>query len=149
MRRRYRTAYVLGVALAAALMVLLASGAGACGGDDPAVLDGTNWKLAEWSDSALDPGDFTITADFEDGRVGGIAVVNNYGGPYETGPGDEFSVGPLSSTMMGASGDDARAEKIFFSLLDTVKTYSHEDDTLTLYDADGVEALVFDRVTGS
>jgi heat shock protein HslJ len=149
MKRRLHRSHapvLLVVALATAPAVLL--GVGACGGSDSAALDGSSWRLRAWSERALDPAGFTITADFEDGRMGGIAAVNNYGGPYKTGPGDAFSVGPLSSTMMGASGDAGRAEEIYFDLLDSVETYSREGDTLTLYDAEGRESLVFGPAEG-
>ena len=115
----------------------------ACGGDETADLDGTSWVLVRWNDGDLDPGDFTITVDFEDGRIGGVAAVNTYGGPYETGSNGEFSIGPLSSTMHGAMGDEGRAERFFFDLLESAASYEVVGDTLTLFDEFGDEALVF------
>jgi len=132
---------LLVVTLVVSVCALAVTGCGGDGGRSN--LDGTSWRLVRWSDSGLDPNDFTITADFEDERIGGIAAVNNYGGPYETGPDGAFSIGPLSSTMMAATGDEGRAEKIFFDLLESAASYEVVGDTLTLFDEFGDEALVF------
>lgn len=140
-RTRRRVAHGLLVALAALALASPVS----CGTDE-AALDGTSWRLVRWSEAALDPADFTITAEFEDGRIGGTSAVNSYGGPYETGPGDRFSVGPLAATMMAGSGKAGRAEKLYFELLKGAETFSRSGDTLTLFDADGREALVFELV---
>jgi len=150
MQRGSVVARLLMMAFSAAVLAAAVLGAGACGGDetDPAALDGTDWKLAGWSVSSLAPADFTITADFEDARISGTSVVSSYGGPYETGPGDDFSIGPLSSTMGGGTGDEGRAERIYFDLLEAAETYAREGDTLTLYDAEGNESLVFELVPG-
>ena len=48
-------------------------------------LDGTQWKLTEWTLSSLRPGDFNITARFADGQISGHSGVNTYGGPYTVG----------------------------------------------------------------
>jgi len=151
MKRGAVVAPLLIMAFSAAVLAAAVLGAGACGGDetDPAALDGTNWKLAGWSVSSLAPGDFTITADFEEARISGTCVASSYGGSYETGPGDDFSIGPLSSTMGGGTGDEGRAEMFYIDLLEAVETYAREGDTLTLYDAEGNESLVFELVPGS
>jgi heat shock protein HslJ len=151
MKRGSVVARRLMMAFSAAVLAAAVLGAEACGGDetDPAALDGTNWKLAGWSVSSLAPADFTITADFEDARISGTSVVSSYGGPYETGPGDDFSIGPLSSTMGGGTEDEGRAERIYFDLLKAVESYAREGDALTLYDAEGNESLVFELVPGS
>ena len=48
-------------------------------------LEGTQWRLTEWTLSSLDPRDFEITAEFADGEVSGHSGVNSYGGPYTVG----------------------------------------------------------------
>lgn len=137
------TIMVAGVILLATLATA-ALGACAFGGEDATSLDGTNWELVSWSASSIDPADFTLTADFEDGRIGGTAAVNSYGGAYETGADGEFSIGPLASTMMAGSGDAGRAERIYFDLLESAASYEVVGDTLTLFDEFGDEALVFE-----
>lgn len=127
------------------LVVILAAVAAlaGCGGDATPQLDGTNWLLTSWSETGQDPGDFTITADFADGKVGGKSAVNTYGGPYTVGPGDAFSVGELASTMMAGPEPDMRAEQTYLSLLAAARACSLEGDTLTLFDGDGAVSLVF------
>ncbi len=129
---------------AALLLATLVSAAG-CGGEeaDPTALDGTSWRLARWSESAQDPADFTITAQFDDGRVGGQSAVNSYGGPYTTGPAGEFSTGEIVSTMMAGPAPAMRAEQTYLELLQAAATYEVVAGTLTLYDEFGAEALVF------
>ena len=67
-------------------------------------LAGTSWRLTGWSVSSQDPNDFTITAEFKDGRIGGKSAVNQYGGPYTAGDDGSISFGDLVSTMMAGSG---------------------------------------------
>ena len=45
-------------------------GSGGGGSTSAASLAGTSWKLTGWSVSSQDPNDFTITAEFKDGRIG-------------------------------------------------------------------------------
>ena len=66
-----------------------------------AALDGTMWTLEAWSVSSLDPGDFEITAAFDDGRVSGKAAVTYYGGPYTADESGTFSVGVPSNVDGG------------------------------------------------
>ena len=41
-------------------------------------LQGTDWRLTAWSESSLDPSQFTITIAFDDSRVSGTSAVNSY-----------------------------------------------------------------------
>ena len=74
-------ALLAAAALLALALAAVAAGCGGSGGSSPS-LEGTAWKLTGWSISSQDPGDFTITAEFKDGRIGGKSAVNSYGGPY-------------------------------------------------------------------
>ncbi|MEI6808421.1 MAG: META domain-containing protein [bacterium] len=107
-------------------------------------LDGTYWRLKAWSVDSLNPADFTITANFADGQVSGSSGVNSYGGPYNAGPGTAFSAGSLASTMMGGSEAAMRAESVYLMLLGQAVSYRISDGRLTLYDAAGLESLIFD-----
>lgn len=111
-----------------------------------ASLDGTAWRLVAWPVSALDPQDFTITAEFEDGRVGGTSAVNSYGGEYRTGSGGDFSVGEIAQTLMAGPEEDMRAEAAYLELLRTAESYRLDDTRLTLYDSEGNESLIFEAV---
>jgi hypothetical protein len=48
-------------------------------------LDGTQWRLSNWTLSSLSPADFTITAKFADRQMSGSSGVNSYRGPYSLG----------------------------------------------------------------
>lgn len=134
---------------AAALLVLAISAVAAgCGGsDDPGgsapSLEGTAWKLTGWSISSQDPNDFTITAQFAEGRIGGTSAVNQYGGPFTTGDDGSFSVGDLVSTMMAGPEADMKAEQSYLALLAAANKYGVDGETLTLMDADGNESLIY------
>lgn len=119
---------------------------------DPIVsslLDGTQWRLAGWTLSSLNPADFTITAKFTAGRISGNSGVNTYGGPYQTGPGNAFSVGPLASTEMGGPETATRAEGAFMTLLGQAKFYKIVDGMLMLYDNYKNESLILEATTGA
>jgi len=111
-------------------------------------LDGTKWKLVGWTLSSLDPKDVTITADFSGGRISGNSGVNSYGGSYEAKEGGAFSVGAISMTEMAGPKPAMRAESSYLKLLSEAKSYKIKGDTLTLYDKDGNESLIFKKVTG-
>jgi heat shock protein HslJ len=133
---------VIGAAALLALLVAAVVGGG-CGGEAGPSLEGTSWKLTGWSVSSQDPNDFTITAEFKDGRIGGTSAVNTYGGPYTAGDDGSFSVGDLASTMMAGPEADMQAETTYTSLLAAARKYEIDGDTLTLFDAGGNESLIF------
>jgi heat shock protein HslJ len=134
-------------------VTLVATGvAGGCGARDDsgapeggaaAGLNGTHWRLAGWSVSSLDPAQFTITADFADGHIGGTSAVNSYGGPYAAGSDGSFSVGELAQTQMAGPEPAMRAESAYMTLLGDAASYTIGDGTLVLYDANGNQSLIF------
>ena len=107
-------------------------------------LDGTRWRLTEWTLSSLDAQEFDITAEFADGKVSGHSGVNSYGGPYALGPGNAFSVGRIVSTEMAGSASAMRAEGAYVTLLGQARSYRVEAGRLTLLDAGGNESLMFE-----
>ena len=127
------------VLLAAASLVALA---GCLHDESP--LDGTSWRLTEWTLSSLNPADFSITAQFADGNISGHSAVNTYGGPYKLGRGAAFEVGPLACTEMAGPEPAMRAEAAYMTLLGQAKSFKVAGSTLTLYDKNGNESLVFD-----
>jgi heat shock protein HslJ len=132
------------VMLATALVALALAAAAAAGcGESAPTLEGTSWKLTGWSISSQDSNDFTITAEFKDGRIAGTSAVNQYGGPYTAGDDGSFSVGDLASTMMAGPEAEMLAETNFITLLSAAKKYEIDGDTLTLFDAGGNESLIF------
>jgi heat shock protein HslJ len=141
---------------AGALVVLVgvvgaACGSGSSGGGggsgSAASLEGTSWRLTGWSNTGQNPNDFTITAEFKDGRIGGTSAVNQYGGPYKAGDDGSFSVGDLVSTMMAGPEPAMRAEKTYVDLLSAMTSFTIDDGTLTL--THGSDHLVFTRSSAS
>ncbi len=107
-------------------------------------LEGTRWQLAGWTLSSLAAGDYAITAEFRDGRIGGRSAVNTYGGPYKAGPGDAFTAGPLVGTLMAGPEPAMRAERAYLDLLGHARSCRIEDGRLTLCDEGGQESLIFE-----
>jgi heat shock protein HslJ len=132
-------ALVVGSAVAGASLV----GLGGCGSGRTA-LDGTDWVLAAWSVSSIDPADVEITATFVDGQVSGRSAVNTYGGTYSAGPGAAFSVGDLTSTEIAGPEPAMRAEAAYVALLREAGAYRLDGGRLTLSDDAGNALLVFD-----
>lgn len=132
--------------LLTALAVLLA-GVGcvlvffAVGGN---ALGGTSWRLMSWSDPAIDPAEFTITASFADGQISGTAAVNSYSGECAVG-GIKFSPGVIARTEMAGPPDAMEAESVYFELLQQAATYEVEGDRLSIKDESGTVLLEFAR----
>jgi heat shock protein HslJ len=143
MRKRVTVSF-LSLAFLAALLAV--AGCGGSGSDTPS-LDGTAWRLAEWTLSSLDPSDFTIAAAFANGKISGKSGVNTYGGPYTEGPGDVFSVGDLASTMMAGPEPAMRAEQAYLKLLADAKSHKVANGGLTLFDGSGNQSLIFTAAT--
>jgi heat shock protein HslJ len=133
-------AAALAVSLTAAVFSLAGCSSTFGGG---AQLDGTRWLLTGWSVSSLDPVDFAITAQFEDGQIGGHAPVNSYGGSYRASSGGVFSTKDVARTLMAGPEPAMRAEDAYFELLEKAERYVLDGDQLTLVDARGNQLLVF------
>ncbi|MGV8084035.1 MAG: META domain-containing protein [Coriobacteriia bacterium] len=108
-------------------------------------LDGTSWRLAEWAATELDPGDFTITASFEQGRISGRSGVNSYSGPYRAASGGSFSASNLAMTEMAGPEPAMKAESLYIGLLIESTNYRLDGARLVLSDANGRTTLVFER----
>jgi hypothetical protein len=61
-------------------------------------------RLSEWTLSSLDPADFTITAQFSDGKISGSSGVNTYSGAVKLGPGEALSAGKPTLYDAGGNG---------------------------------------------
>ena len=108
-------------------------------------LAGTEWRVSAWSDSSLDPSQFTITADFNESHISGTSAVNYYNGTYVATANHLFSVGQLQMTTMGGSEEAMRAESTYFELLWQACKFTVNQTTLTLLDAFNNELLIFSR----
>ena len=116
---------------------------GGCAASGPA-LNNTRWKLTEWTLSSLNPADFTITAEFADGRISGKSGVNSYSGVCRLGPGKAFAVVQVAGTQMAGPEPAMRAESAYLTLLGQARAYRVTGARLTSYDEGGNVSLVFE-----
>ncbi|HZK48202.1 MAG TPA: META domain-containing protein [Thermoleophilia bacterium] len=141
---RQHTRFVT-IVFVSALLVALApttfAGCSSGAGD----LDGTHWKLVEWTVNSLFPGDFAIRAQFADGQISGTSGVNSYSGPYKA-DGDSFEVSAVAGTLMAGPEPAMRAEAAYLTLLQQARLFAVSGSTLTLYDNGGNVSLVFEAV---
>jgi heat shock protein HslJ len=105
-------------------------------------LAGTSWRLAAWSVTAMDAGDFDITAQFDNTRISGKVIVNTYDGPCTVGNG-EFLVQSLSVTEIAGTEDEMQAEQYYIELLMQTRSYGRTDSTLSFSNADRKQLLLF------
>lgn len=123
----------------------LSLGLAACGGGGAVAPDLTGtWLLSESRTAdgpIVVPDGATVSAEFADGQVGGVAACNQYFGEYQVN-GDAMTIGQLGQTDMGCEEPRMRAETAFLAALMEVTTLTREGDVLTL-SGPGME-LVFD-----
>lgn len=109
-------------------------------------LAGTQWILSDWSDSSLNPSQFTISAHFGDSTIFGTSAINSYSGSYIATANHRFSLGDLQMTLMGGSEEAMQTESTFFQLLQEACQYTLTQTTLTLFDSFGKELLIFSKM---
>ena len=116
------------------LLVSACGSPGAPGADSPD-FEGVQWELAEGSvegDEIAPPETHPITIMFEEGRVGGTASCNGYGGEY-TIDGATLAVGTLAMTEMACSPPETMtAESLFTKALLRVESVTVTDGRLIL-----------------
>ena len=132
--------------LASAFLLVASLLAVALVGCSGSALDGTRWRLTEWTVSSVDPAAITVTAVFSDGRISGSGGVNTYSGDYSTGPRGAFGVGELALTAMAGPEPQMRAEAAYLALLQQAESFKIAGNQLTLYDEGGNESLIFAAV---
>lgn len=146
-----KTHHILPIVLAASM------GFTACGSDDATGDAIDPVPTAAASTSAGDPSgawvmvsgpsdpipDWDVTVEIDDGRIGGTAACNGYGGAVEFSD-DTITVSELSWTEMGCRSDVQQLEQTFLMSLLAASTYSVTDDQLDITTPDGV--WEFDRL---
>jgi heat shock protein HslJ len=123
------------------VLSLLALALTACSGKN-ADLEGTSWQLVDFAGKPL-VSNYIPTLSFEEGRVGGNASCNIYGGEYKVN-GDKIELGMMMSTMMACADNAAMTqEQEYLALLGTVEKWEVKNGQLWFFNAAG-DALVFD-----
>jgi heat shock protein HslJ len=137
MRSRWLASLVVVAAVAAAC----ASGAGSGG-----QLDGSDWVLRSY----LDAGVLTIVpesqyadAAFTADRVKGFAGCNDYDAVVRSA-GRTLFVSQAVTTRKACAEDAMTFETTYLALLEGSRFYTARNDVLTVFDATGAPALVFD-----
>jgi len=89
----------------------------------------------------------TVTAVFEDGRVGGQAGCNSYGGPYSVS-GQKLAISGLTQTLMACMEPAGlmEQESAFLQALSQAAGYSLTGDMLEIQNAAGETILTFSKV---
>jgi heat shock protein HslJ len=113
--------------------------AGAAEGGAEAI-EGIEWTLVSLGGQKA-AADREVSAQFEGGRVSGLASVNRYFASY-TVSGSQISVSEIGATKMAGPEPLMQQEQSFLSALGTASSFSRSGDTLTITTAAG--DLVFD-----
>lgn len=101
-------------------------------GDDTA-LEGTEWVLVEGVPIVEG---HPITLGFEDGRIGGTAACNSYGGAVEVTE-DTITIGEIVATEIGCPAPGVHdSESAYFQALHAVERHEHTEDELVLTGAE-------------
>jgi heat shock protein HslJ len=139
-----RRSMILFTAVLVLPLMLLGSSSTPKGGNG-GNLENIQWKLTKYSaDGALKkvPRAANVYVELKDGRVSGQAV-NSYNGFYQTESNGNLTIGKVSSTRMAGPPERQAVENAYFAALQKTASYTAHRATLTLYDAGGVQILVF------
>jgi heat shock protein HslJ len=116
--------------------------------DEPeaATLEDTRWQLTHYAvDGELLPAveDAEAYLEMSNGQLLGRTGCNQFGGSDYTLDDENLRFGPVESTLIGCPDPLAQQEQGFFAGMAAAETYTLENNTLTLNDADGAPRLVF------
>jgi len=120
--------------------------AGGSAGVPPAPLVGSEWRLvrialADGGEVRPGAGETHTLAILPEGRYGGQAHCNRYGGSYTMSGGDALSFGDAAMTLMGCPGPTTTSA--FLGALRATTRFERTGDALTLHTSDG-RALHFE-----
>ena len=138
---------LLRIPLVLALLVAGCGGSITPGVEDPDAGAQGSWQLVEGRGPSgpvpiLDSHRITLT--FEDGRAGGTAACNHYGGEVHV-DGSQLRIDQIAVTDMGCMPDDAmEAERLYLEALPAVTAFERNGDRLTLTGPD--TELVYERL---
>lgn len=129
--------YVLTLGLLALTLAACSTGAG------PAFsLDGTTWSLASLNGQPVVDGS-QASLEFTDGQASGNGSCNGFGGEYVQ-DGDSLTFGPIVSTLMACLEPGImEQESAYFTALTATASFRVDEQTLSLFDADGSVLAVF------
>ena len=135
-----KTAFAFGL-----IFTLLLSACGQQGGAAPAADLTGQWTLTTlYGQEPLS--DTTITANFENGEIGGQAGCNSYGGQYSTA-GQSLSISTLVQTEMACLNPAGvmDQESTYLKTLPQAASFSINGDQLEIQNAAGETILTFTK----
>lgn len=98
-----------------------------------AELGNNEWQLIAWQDKELIEKDISITLQYQEGRISGLAACNRYFASVKV---DEQAggivLGAVGSTMMACLDSQMQAESRFLALLAKITHYQITDNHLYL-----------------
>ncbi|MEE4272048.1 MAG: META domain-containing protein [Thermoanaerobaculales bacterium] len=104
------------------------------------------WKLVSIAGEPA-AADFETTIEFdEEGRAGGNAGCNNYGGGYDFDSGSLAFATPFASTKKMCPGPMMKQEGAFLKAMSVFQRASIDGDTLSFYFEGSDAPLVFERI---
>lgn len=110
-------------------------------GKDP--LSGTAWVMARLNGELPVEGS-TLTLSFEDGKLGGSAGCNSFGGEYQVS-GEQLTTGEIASTLMACMDDGVMVqESLYLAVLGSAQSFTLTGSELRISTPEGGE-LVFTR----
>lgn len=110
-------------------------------------LDGTSWILQTLEDHQVLAGT-TITLEFKDGRMKGLAGCNEYEAEYEIQSGNTISYGEIMRNIEACLEPDGvmQQEEQYLRILWSVASYRTEGGRLILCDDQGNAVLQYGRM---
>lgn len=135
------------------IIVLLLAAAPLASAQDAPSLAGSNWTLVSIDGQAVADGTEITLAFDEDGRVGGSAGCNSYGGEYTFGDGS-LTFGGLFSTMMACEDAIMQQESAYLAALQSATRAEWAEGQLVIVYGEGQQlvfapALTLERVEWS
>lgn len=103
-------------------------------------LEGTSWTVTEMGGTPLVEGT-SITAQFADGKIGGSAGCNSYGGTYEITT-EGVTISDLNSTMMACTDPGVmEQEQQFLEYIQNIQSIEVGTNQLIIKSADGADII--------
>ncbi len=110
--------------------------------------ENTHWSLVSFgpvgAEKPIVEGS-NITLLAADGKFGGYAGCNSYGGAYEV-TGDQLSLHDINSTLMACADEQImQQEQRYFQALQSARRFAGKDNRLTIYYDSGKGVLAFEK----
>ncbi len=135
--------------LATLLLALTATLLAGCGsslstqkGGGGGNLGANDWKVTTMNFSPYN-GTATITSKFSNGTITGSTGINMYRGTYKTGSGNSITIKIGPTSKMTGTPQQMQAEGEFLQALASVANYAADENSLTLFGADGMTVLTY------